>query len=196
MGILGNLMIPPQYRIIAYAGIALVLFLGGLYKGYNWAADKYQVKLDAMILERTQYVAEKNQLATRLELALSDVKEVIVTKYVDRVKVIKEKEYVYRDQAISVVPSKCELSDGWVWLHDASARGEPSDATRSADATPSGIKDTEALAVVTENYSNANANAEQLKSLQEWVNEAKRIVEEANEVIRKNNDKKKNRWNN
>lgn len=195
MGILGNL-IPPQYKIFAYAGILLVIVTAVFWKGYGCAADKYQVKLDAMELERTEYIAQKNELATRLELALSKVKEVIVTKYVDRVKVIKEKEYVYRDQAINVVPTKCELSSGWVWLHDASARGESADATRSADATPSGIKDTEALAVVTENYSIANLNAEQLKSLQEWVNEAQRTIEEANEIIRNNNEKKKNRWNN
>lgn len=193
MGILGNL-IPPQYKIFAYAGILFVLVTAAFWKGYGCAADNYQVKIDKLVLERDTYVSQKQDLATQLELALANVKEVIVTKYVDRVKVIKEKEYVYRDQAVNVVPSNCELSNGWVWLHDASARGEPSDATRSADATPSAIKDTEALAVVTENYSNANANAEQLKSLQEWVNEARRIVEEANAIIQKDNEKKKNRW--
>lgn len=166
-------VIPLPWRI----AISVLLFASLIgfvyYKGYSSATKKYEAATAA-------YIIEKQNLEAKVKEAQGKVKEVIVTKYVDKIKVIKEKEYVYKNQAISVVPSQYELSNGWVSLHDASARGEPADATRIADETTSGIKDNQALAVITENYSICAANAEQLKLLQEFINESKKAIDEAN----------------
>jgi hypothetical protein len=188
MGILSNL-IPPQFRLLAY-GIAAVALVGfGLWKGYAWAAGNYQVKIDKLENEKAAYILERADLNLKITEALGKVTTVVVTEYLDRVKVIKEKEYVYRDQAINIVPSKCELSSGWVSVHDASARNELASNASAADGTPSGITDNQALAVVTSNYAAANANAEQLKAIQKlWV-EAERVVAEANAAIQKKNKK-------
>lgn len=145
--------------------------------GYNRAENKYIAKI-------ATYKKEAELLQVRLDAALADVKVKIVTEYVDRVQTIKEKEYVYRDKIINV-PSKCELSSGWVYLHDASATGRDADSTRIADETPSGIRDTEALGTVIENYSICHQNAEQLKALQEWVRSAQAEVLRLNEEARK-----------
>lgn len=157
-------------------GIAAIL-VGAYSKGYDKAEDKY-------LAEIAEFNAQKIILEARLQTALSTVKVEVVTEYVDRVKVVKEKEYVYRDKIVTV-PSKCELSDGWVRLHDASARGDDAGTTDFSDETPSGIRDTEALGTVVENYSICHQNAEQLKALQKWVRSAQAEVLRLNEEARK-----------
>ena len=157
-------------------GIAALLS-GAYFKGYDKAEDKY-------LAEIAEFNAQKIILEARLQTALSEVKVEVVTEYVDRVKVVKEKEYVYRDKIVTV-PSKCELSDGWVRLHDASARGSDAGTTDFSNEAPSGIRDTEALGTVVENYSICHQNAEQLKALQEWVRSAQAEVLRLNEEARK-----------
>lgn len=158
--------------------VGIVAILVGAYsKGYDKAEDKY-------LAEIAEFNAQKIILEARLQTALSEVKVEVVTEYVDRVKVVKEKEYVYRDKIVTV-PSKCELSDGWVRLHDASARSSDAGTTDFTDETPSGIRDTEALGTVIENYSICHQNAEQLKALQEWVRSAQAEVLRLNEEARK-----------
>jgi hypothetical protein len=159
-----------NFKIIA----ALVVFFGlagtSYYFGYTrakTAADlEYKIKVEA---------AEK--LVAQLEKDLAKAKENVITVYVDRVKIVKEKEYVYINKSKDV-PSKCELSSGWVSLHDSAAKGSEPDPTGVADASPSGIKDNKALETVINNYSTCQQNAEQLKTLQEWIRLNNKIIEE------------------
>lgn len=53
------------------------------------------------------------------------------------------------------------------------------------DPTDSGVKDTEALDVVVQNYSSFKLNAAQLEALQKWVVEAKKEVDRQNKEARK-----------
>jgi hypothetical protein len=178
-------LIPPQYKILAYVLIVAAIFGAGSYTGYKFTANHYEAVISKMKEEAATLRAEKAELQTKLTAEIANVKEVIVTKYVDRIKIVKEKEYVYRDQAINNVPDRTVLSNGWVYLHDASATGDTdADPTRSADATPSGVEANQALATVAENYGACNANSEQLKSLQDFVREAQKAVEKANEIIK------------
>lgn len=158
--------------------VGIVAILVGAYsKGYDKAEDKY-------LAEIAEFNAQKIILEARLQTALSTVKVEVVTEYVDRVKVVKEKEYVYRDKIVTV-PSKCELSDGWVRLHNASARGDDAGTTDFSNEAPSGIRDTEALDGVVRNYSICHQNAEQLEALQKWVRSAQAEVLRLNEEARK-----------
>jgi len=170
-------LIPLHIRIIG--GVFLFVLFGTacVTYGYNKAENKYIAKI-------ATYKTDAELLQTKLESALAKVEVKIVTEYVDRIQTIKEKEYVYRDKIITV-PSKCELSNGWVYLHDASATGGDAESAGVTDETPSGIKDVEALEIVVENYSIANQNAEQLKSLQAWVREAKEEVKRQNKKAKK-----------
>lgn len=61
----------------------------------------------------------------------------------------------------------------------------PTDGS-AEDATGSGIKDTEALDTVIQNYAICELNAEQLTQLQEWVRQSKAAVDKANEEAKKN----------
>jgi len=173
-------LIPPQYKILVYVAIVTAIFFGGFYTGYDWAASKYKAQVAALEFKMELFALEKEELASRIEASLANVREVIITKYVDRVKVIKQKEYVYVEQATNVVPDRTELSNGWVSVHDAAARGEDADSTRAADGTGSGVAANQALGVIAQNYAACHQNAEQLTALQEYVREAQRIVAEAN----------------
>lgn len=189
-------LIPPQYKLAAYiVAVVLVvgiLFGGGYKVGHTFATNHYTAVIAEMEKEAAQLEADKAKLQTDLANEVANVKERIVTKYVDRIKVIKEKEYVYRDKATNVVPDRVELSNGWVSLHDAAAAGND-DATGSdySDGTSSGVKANQALAVVTDNYAACHANAEQLTALQEYVREVQKVVDKANETIRNYNEKNK-----
>lgn len=183
-------LIPPQFKILAYILIVAAIFGSGYFVGHKFAKNHYTAVIATMKLEAEQLKTKQAELQTALTAEIAKVKERIVTQYVDRIKVVKEKEYVYRDQATNVVPDRTELSNGWVYLHDSSARGTDADPTRSADATSSGVEANQALATVVENYGTCQANAEQLTSLQNYVRDAKKAVDAANETIKKINGKK------
>lgn len=176
MGVLS--LIPLPYKIGA-AVVMLIIILGSTFAyGYNKAENKYIAKI-------AKLESDAQGIKSRLELALADVKIETVIKYVDRIQVIKEKEYVYRNIAATVVPSKCTVSTGWVYLHDTSARGDDADTTRSSDGTSTEIKDTDALGIITENYGICHRNAEKLTALQEWIRKAQVEVAAANEAKNK-----------
>lgn len=86
--------------------------------------------------------------------------------------------YIYRDAKEKVqtyVPpaadAACTVPVGFVRLHDAGARSMspvPLAPGESYDA-PSGLKLSAVVTTILDNYGAANANAEQLSVLQEWV---------------------------
>jgi len=169
-------LIPLPYKI-GFALLFFTILIGSSFAyGYNKAENKYLVKI-------ATYKQEAELLETRLNASLSEVKVEVLTKYVDRVKKVKEIVYVTQD-VIKYVPSKCELSNGWVSVHNAGATSDEGvDASIAADGTSSGIKDVEALTTIVDNYGTCRVNAERLKSLQEYVirreEEIKKFNEEA-----------------
>lgn len=167
-------MIPLPYKLLAGAALLLGVFVFGYMKGSAYAEAELQ-----------RFAAKNASLTADMEKKNSEISTQVVTQYVDRVNTIKEKEYVYRDVAKTVVPSQSVLSNGWVFTHDASATGSDADATRSSDASPSGIKDNEALFTIVSNYSRCMQNSEQLIGLQQWINDNKQSIEELNKKAKK-----------
>ncbi len=182
-------LIPPQYKLAAYIVIAVllvgILFGGGFKTGHSFATNHYTAIIAQMEADAATLRAEKAELQVKLTAEIANIKERVVTKYVDRVKTIVKKEYIYREQANNNVPDRTELSNGWVYLHDSAARNSDADSTRSSDGTGSGVKANQALAVVTDNYAACHANAEQLTALQEYVREVEKLVANANEILNK-----------
>ena len=159
-------MIPLPYKLLAIAAAFIGVFLYGYMKGSAYAEVELQ-----------RFAAKNATLTAEMEKKNSEISTEVVTQYVDRVNTIREKEYVYRDAAKTVVPSQSVLSNGWVFTHDISATGSDADATRSADASSSGIKDTDALVGIIRNYAICQSNAVQLTELQRWINENKQAVD-------------------
>jgi glutamate synthase domain-containing protein 3 len=159
-------MIPLPYKLLAGAALILGVFLYGYMKGSAYAEAELQ-----------RFAAKASTQVAELEKKNAEISNNVVTEYVDRTNTIREKEYVYVDAAKDSVPSQSVMSNGWVFTHDISASASDADATRSSDASPSGIKDTDALVGIIRNYAICQSNAVQLTELQRWINENKEAVD-------------------
>lgn len=105
------------------------------------------------------------------DAARRDVK--VVTQYVDRVQVVREKG----DTIIKEVPvyvdreadRACVVPVGFVRVHDSAAANVPVGDPGSSDAAPSGVALSAVAASVAGNYTTCHENAEQLIALQARV---------------------------
>ena len=167
-------MIPLPYKLLAGAALILGVFVYGYMKGSAYADAELQ-----------RFAAKASEQVAELEKKNSEISNNVVTEYVDRTNTIREKEYVYVDAAKDSVPSQSVMSNGWVFTHDISASASDADATRSSDASPSGIKDTDALIGIIRNYAICQSNSVQLTELQRWINENKAAVDELNKKAKK-----------
>lgn len=167
-------MIPLPYKLLAGAALILGVFVFGYMKGSAYADAELQ-----------RFAAKNATLTADMEKKNSEISTEVVTQYVDRTNTIKEKEYVYRDIVKESVPTQHVMSNGWVHTHDASATSSDADATRTSDASPSGITDTTALLAIIGNYSRCQQNAVQLTELQRWINENKTAIDELNKKAKK-----------
>ena len=159
-------MIPLPYKLLAIGAALVGVFVFGYMKGSAHAEA-----------ELARFSAQKSEQIAELERKNSEISTEVVTEYVDRTNTIREKEYVYLDAAKNTVPSQHVMSNGWVYTHDLSATSGNADATRSSDASPSGIADTTALVGIITNYSRCQQNAEQLRQLQQWIIQNKEAVD-------------------
>jgi len=162
-------LIPLPYRIAAAVFLLIAVFGIGYMKGSSRA--------DVIIAEAG---AKASEQIAELERKNSEISNTVVTKYVDKVRVVKEREYVYLGQAQTNVPNQFNLSNGWVYLHDFGAKGSDAEAARASDATASGIKDNTALGVVLENYSACTENSGQIEALQKWIRDMETEVDKSN----------------
>ena len=150
------------YRLpIQVASIAILVFgvymEGGIATQEKWEARVAEVKLE---------MAKK-------ETASAEVTTKVVTKYINKVQIVKEKG----NDIIKQVPvyitkdadAKCDVPTGFVVLHDSASRNEVPDPTRKVDGTTSEVKISGVAETVIDNYTTYHQVAEQLKSLQEWI---------------------------
>ena len=165
-------MIPLPYKILAAVLIVMGVFVFGYMKGLRVGEDKIK-------LFQAEAKAKYEKMQHDLEVAKNIVNTKIVTEYVDKIIYIT-KWRTKNVEIIKEVPSNCELSSGWVHVHDASASGTDADRTAAADGTSSGIKDTEALETVVDNYGACAANTEKLKAWQNWYTDQQTVVGKIN----------------
>jgi len=155
-------VIPWPYRLLALAvlGVALV--------GFGWikGASHVQAQWDAVVQQQTLQAATVRQ--RQAEAAVK-----IVTQYVDRVRIVREKGDTIIKEVPVYVPvqadAACTINHGFVRLHDAAAAGELPEPARDADAASAGIALSAVAGTLTANYQTCHENAEQLRALQEWA---------------------------
>ncbi|GMU44574.1 MAG: hypothetical protein DYH17_15515 [Xanthomonadales bacterium PRO6] len=152
-------LIPWPYRWLALIALGVALFVFGWIKG----AGHVQADWDAVVQERNRQAA-----AVREQQAQATVK--VVTQYVDRVRVVREKGETIIKEVPVYVPAKadaaCAINRGFVRLHDAAAAGELPEPARDADAAAEGLALSTVAGTVTTNYQTCHENAEQLRALQ------------------------------
>jgi len=173
-------MIPFPVKI----SIIIAIILGAVGFGYMKGKEGAKIAI-------ANYQAESEKQIADLEKQNSEISNKVVTQYVDKINTVKEKEYVYVDAAKNSVPNQYELSNGWVYTHDASVTNGNADTTGSSDAAASGVKDNQALATIIGNYSVCIQNANQLTSLQQWIIDNQKAISDSNN---KETDKKKKRF--
>ena len=157
-------VIPWPYRLLALAALGVGLVGFGWIKG----ASHVQAQWDAAIQQQTLQTA-----ATRQRQAQTTVK--VVTEYVDRVRVVREKGDTIIKEVLVYVPveadAACTINRGFVRLHDAAAAGELLKPAGDADAPAAGLALSAVAGTVAGNYQSCHENAEQLRALQAWVRE-------------------------
>ncbi len=157
-------LIPWPYRLLALAALAVALIGFGWVKG----AGHVQARWDAAVQQQTLQAT-----AVRERQALATVK--VVTEYVDRVRIVREKGDTIIKEVPVYVPvqadAACTINRGFVRLHDVAAAGELPEPARDADAATAGIALSAVARTVAANYQSCHENAEQLRALQAWVRE-------------------------
>ena len=159
-------VIPWPYRWLAVAALAVALIGLGWMKG----AGHVQSQWDAGAQHQTLQVA-----VIRERQAQATAK--VVTQYVDRVRVVREKgETIIKEVPVYVpvqADAACTINRGFVRLHDAAAAGELPETARDADAAPAGLALSAVAGTVAANYQTCHENAEQLRALQAWISEVR-----------------------
>lgn len=157
-------LIPRPYRWLAIAALAVALTGLGWVKG----AGHVQSQWDAAVHQQTLQIA-----AVRQRQAEATVQ--VVTRYVDRVRVVREKGDTIIKEVPIYVPvqadAACTINRGFVRLHDAAAAGELPEPARDTDAAAAGVALSAVAGTVAANYQTCHENAEQLRALQAWVRE-------------------------
>lgn len=157
-------LIPWPYRCLALVLLATALISFGWIKG----AGHVQAQWDAAVQQQTLQAA-----AARERQAQATVK--VVTEYVDRVRVVREKGDTIIKEVPIYVPAQadaaCTVNRGFVRLHDAAAAGELPTTTGDTDAAASDIALSVVATTVAANYQTCHETAEQLRALQEWASE-------------------------
>ena len=163
-------LIPWPYRLLAMAALAVAL------TGFGWikGAEHVQTQWDAAVQQQTLQA-----ITVRERQAEATVK--VVTQYVDRVHVVREKgETIIKEVPVYVpvqADAACTINRGFVRLHDAAAAGELPEPAGDADAAAAGVALSAVATTVTTNYQTCHENAEQLRALQTWVSEMGRSAE-------------------
>lgn len=155
-----------HYRSLILAISSLALFVSIFNFGRVHERDEAAV-------EWQKKIAELNIKIAQLESQSQQVTTQIVTEYVDRVKIVKEKA----DAIVVKVPvyidkpadTSCAINNGFVVLHDAAAKNEVPESPRDSHAEASGIKLSTVAATVAENYGTCHEVRQQLESLQDWI---------------------------
>lgn len=162
--------IPP---FIIKALISILIVLAAL--GFGYYKGQEQGKLALQV-----YAAKaERQLRTLVELN-SKISEHTTAIYFDHWNTIVLTKYSNQNLAKTIVPHQHNLSKGWIYLHDSAALGILADKDLAADPADSGIKDNDALAVVSDNYSSCAAYVNQLTQLQQWIINTKKNVDDLN----------------
>jgi len=164
------MFIPLPYKIIA-----VVFIVGGAFAaGYKKGTAQGEV-----MIQKAANEAEELAIALKKEQAM--IREVVKVEYVDRVTKIKEKETKIVEAAAEKVPGQYDLSNGWVHTHNAAASlSLDLDENQAADPSSSFVRDNAALQTVTQNYSICLQNAQQLTSLQKYLIEVNKKIDEEN----------------
>jgi hypothetical protein len=162
MGVLMSI-VPAPYRWLALAVLAAALLSFGWVKGAAHVQGQWDAEKQTVLVKTVTVQAKQAEASVQ-----------VITKYVDRVKVIHEKaQIITKEIPVYVTPKAdagCTVPVGFAILHDAAASGSPLPGPSGGPHdSPSGIALSAVASTVTDNYALCRSTAEQLTGLQNWV---------------------------
>lgn len=122
-----------------------------------------------------QYLKQAQSHIAALQSQIDQAQHAVqtVTKYVDRVQIVREHGTTLIQQVPNYVSEQdnaaCVLPDGVIRLHNAAASQVSITNTERSYASPSGIALSTFASTVTSNYSRCHENTEQLIALQKLI---------------------------
>ena len=122
-------------------------------------------------------VKEMEVKVAKAEAQSSEANVKIVTKIVEKEKIIKETTNENVKAVTKYITDECKLSNVAVSLHDSSSRNEVPSSTIDTIRGTSEIKTAELLTTVIENYGTYHEVVNRLKGWQDWYKEQKLIFE-------------------
>lgn len=147
--------------VLALAGLRAWWWIDGLQR----AASEAQAKVTTL---------EAQLASAQATIAQQKTTERVVTQYVDRVRIVRERgETIVKEVPVYVpveADAACRINRGFVWLHDAAARNDtPARGAGAADEAAPGVALSTVARTVTGNYATCHEIREQLTGLQSWV---------------------------
>ena len=160
-------LIPTQYKLGLQILSVSLLATGLFFIGAISNEEQWKLKVNEMEVK-----------VAKQEVAASQITTEVITKYVDRVKIVegKTREIIKKVPVYITKESddKCTINNGFVSLHNSSAsQTKIPDTTRDVNETASDVKLSTVATTITENYGTYYQVAEQLKSLQDWIKQQK-----------------------
>ena len=154
------------HRLLVLTALGIALFGFGWFKG----ASHLQSQWDAA-------TAAQHHAQAQVQIQQAEATVQVVTQYVDRIQVVREKGDTLIQEIPVYVPvqadAACTVHRGFVRLHDAAAAGELPEPARDTDAAAAGVALSAVAGTVAANYQTCHENAEQLRALQVWVTETR-----------------------
>jgi len=124
------------------------------------------------VMQYEEDIAEQNRQIADLKTHQAEETVKVVTKYVDRVRVVRNQSQKIASEVSTNVPptadALCVIPAGFVRVHNEAATGVP-DATGNLDEATSGVALSTVASTVADNYGTCHETAEQLKALQDWI---------------------------
>lgn len=172
-----KLSLPVTWGAVAKDAAAILLKLVGGWRaavflaaaiGFAMTSHHYHTKVDQLQAAAAKAKVEMVVTDQKLKVAQGRVTEKVVTKYVDRLKVVHDRGATIVKQVPIYVPiDSPDLPAGFRVYFDAAAKGILPDPTRIADASPVSAQDV--ATITAEDFAICHENAEQLIGIQNWI---------------------------
>lgn len=157
-----------QYGMIMRI-IGFVLFGAGLYfEGGRGCEVEWRNKVEVAQAEVAALKEKSKEINTK-----------VVTKYIERVKVVKENTNAISAKINETITEQdnanCSIPSSAIVLHDAASQNIIPDTTGGANARASDVTLSRLLDTTVLNYGTFHEVREQLEALQDWVRDQKKI---------------------
>ncbi len=174
-------------HLLLLAGIALYV-LGTFAAAYKAAVRTLAVVLivAGAFLEGNLYgtkgymarVADLQEQIKQAESKSAEVNTVIQTKFIDRVRVVRENtndNIRIVENVVTQYDNSCSLSNAAISVHDSASQNVVAPSSGPAVEGTSNVKASDLIRTVTENYSTYYEVREQLLGWQQWYREQRKI---------------------